>query len=74
MTVTWLKCVVFLGYPSLTRKMGKWEKQACFSKELALYKMQFVHYDLLYRRLMENYRERVHGVVDEAISFIGIVK
>lgn len=46
MTVTWLKCVVFSGYPSLTRKMGKWEKQACFSKELALYKMQFVYYNL----------------------------
>jgi len=27
--------------------MGKWEKQACFSKELALYKMRFVYYDLL---------------------------
>ena len=46
LTVTWLKCVVFSGYPSLTRKMGKWEKQACFSKELALYKMQFVYYNL----------------------------
>ena len=46
LTVTWLKCVAFLGYPSLTRKMGKWEKQACFSKELALYKMQFVYYNL----------------------------
>ena len=44
--VTWLKCVAFLGYPSLARKMGKWEKQACFSKELALYKMQFVYYNL----------------------------
>ena len=44
--VTWLKCVAFLGYPSLAEKMGKWEKQACFSKELALYKMRFVYYDL----------------------------
>ena len=44
--VTWLKCVGFLGYPSLARKMGKWEKQVCFSKELALYKMRFVYYDL----------------------------
>ena len=26
LTVTWLKCVVFLGYPSLAEKMGKWEK------------------------------------------------
>mgnify|MGYP003372378418 CR=1 FL=1 len=26
LTVTWLKCVAFLGYPSLARKMGKWEK------------------------------------------------
>ena len=43
--VTWLKCVAFLGYPSLAEKMGKWEKQACFSKELALYKMRFVYYD-----------------------------
>ena len=46
LTVTWLKCVAFLGYPSLAGKMGKWEKQACFSKELALYKMRFVYYDL----------------------------
>ena len=44
--VTWLKCVAFLGYPSLAGKMGKWEKQACFSKELVLYKMRFVYYDL----------------------------
>ena len=39
-------CVAFLGYPSLAGKMGKWEKQACFSKELVLYKMRFVYYDL----------------------------
>ena len=46
----------------------------CFSKELELYKMQFVYYDLLYRRLMENYRERVRGCADEVVSFIGIVR
>ena len=46
LTVTWLKCVAFLGYPSPSKIMGKWEKQACFSKELALYKMRFVYYDL----------------------------
>ena len=60
-----------MGYPSLAEKMGKWEKQACFSKELALYKMQFVQYDLLYRRLTENYKERVHGGVDETVSGVG---
>ena len=63
-----------MGDPSLAGKMGKWEKQACFSKELALYKMRFVYYDLLYRRLMENYRERVRGCADEVVSFIGIVR
>ena len=26
LTVTKLKCVAFLGYPSLAGKMGKWEK------------------------------------------------
>ena len=31
--------------------MGKWEKQACFSKELALYKMQFVYYDLYSKKI-----------------------
>ena len=36
--------------------------------------MQFVYYDLLYRRLMENYRERVRGCADEVVSFIGIVR
>ena len=41
LTVTWLKCVVFSGYPSLTRKMGKWEKQACFCEKTGtLHKIQ----------------------------------
>jgi len=33
--------------------------------------MQFVQYDLLYRRLTENYKERVHGGVDETVSGVG---
>ena len=33
--------------------------------------MQFVQYDLLYRRLTENYRERVCGGVDETVSGVG---
>ena len=41
LTVTWLKCVVFSGYPFLTRKMGKWEKQVCF----------FVYYDLYSKKI-----------------------
>ena len=39
--VTWLKCVAFLGYPSLAGKMGKWEKWVRFFREIGtLYKIQ----------------------------------
>ena len=41
LTVTWLKCVAFLGDPSLAGKMGKWEKWVRFFREIGtLYKIQ----------------------------------
>ena len=36
LTVTWLKCVAFLGYPSLAGKMGKWEKWVRFFREIGI--------------------------------------
>ena len=36
LTVTWLKCVVFSGYPLSCGKMGKWGKQACSEKMAVL--------------------------------------
>ena len=41
LTVTKLKCVAFLRYPSLAGKMGKWEKWVCFSEKTGtLHKIQ----------------------------------